>query len=259
MILWFLYLCIVGVYCIATVLENEKSWSSWRGVSQASPEITLYLRSLGRSYKQSWDTMGLCSLRYAAQLREKWKTSCCGHIPEAEVSAVSPSRAIRFPLQRKALKKPLCNLPVRSDFSEVESSTAPDPETSKLQREGKSRKEGSSEGFLSGQQRLRASQKHTMKKETHGCWAKYARCCMQLFKVLYTFKSSAREAEADDFCEFQVTQGCFSVLSEKQNTSKTKTTTKILWAVQTSPGSWPVKCHLASLVSLPSRDSSLQS
>lgn len=59
--------------------------------------------------------------------KEKWKTSHCGHNPEAEVSAVAPSRAIRFPLQRKAFKKPLYNLPVRSDvqWSGIQHSTRP--------------------------------------------------------------------------------------------------------------------------------------
>lgn len=56
-----------------------------------------------------WSTLHYC------RRKEKWKTVHCGHIPEAEVSAVAPSRAVRSPLQRKALKKPLCNLPVRSD------------------------------------------------------------------------------------------------------------------------------------------------
>lgn len=112
------------LYC-----HSSREWKVMKQLerSQSGSSRNHFVSQITREKLQSWDTMGLCSLRHPAQLREKWKTSCCGHIPEAEVSAVSPSRAIRSPLQRKALKKPLCNLPVRSDvqWSGIQHSTRP--------------------------------------------------------------------------------------------------------------------------------------
>lgn len=147
-----------------------------------SLSISDHMREATHRAETPWVSV-LWSRLHNCGTKEKWKTSHCGHNPEAEVSAVAPSRAIRFPLQRKAFKKPLQSAcPVRHSvkWNPAQHQTQKYQNCREKARAGK-------KGVLRGSCLVGRGwgphyQKHTMRKETHGCWANSARSCMQLIK-----------------------------------------------------------------------------